>query len=301
MRFRGLDLNLLAVFDGLMQTRSVTLAARQMHLSQPAMSAALSRLRDYFDDPLLVTHGKRMYPTAFAESLVPLVRESLSRIEMVLATSATFDPEASQRAFRIIASDYVVSAVISPLLARFARTAPGITVHLMTPGEESYHLIADGKADLMIGPQEFVSPDHPTELLFDEDHVVAGWAENPLLDGPMDEQRFLSAGHVGVVIGSQLNASFADRALSLLGKVRRVEVTASSFTTLPWLLIGTQRLAVMHERMAIASERIFPIRTAPMPFLFPRMQEMVQFHQSRAADEGLRWLRTQLREAAINP
>lgn len=77
LAFRGLDLNLLAVFEGLMQTHSVSETARQMHLSQPAMSAALSRLRDYFGDPLLVSHGKRMYPTAFAESLAPLVRECL--------------------------------------------------------------------------------------------------------------------------------------------------------------------------------------------------------------------------------
>ncbi|OAN54832.1 MULTISPECIES: LysR family transcriptional regulator [unclassified Sphingobium] len=301
MRFRGLDLNLLAVFDGLMQTRSVSAAARQMNLSQPAMSAALSRLRDYFGDQLLVTHGKRMYPTAFAESLVPLVRESLGNIESLLATSVSFDPATSQRAFRIVASDYVVSAIISPLLARFAREAPGVTIHLITPGENSTQLIADGKADLMISPQEFLSPDHPSELLFEEEHVVAGWVENPLLHGELNEKLFLAAGHVAVVIGARFNASFADRTLISMGKVRRVEVSASSFATVPWLLTGTHRLAVMHERLAIAACRIFPIRTTPMPFPFPVMKEMVQFHQTRAADEGLKWLREQLRTASTNP
>jgi hypothetical protein len=86
-----------------------------------------------------------------------------------------------------------------------------------------------------------------------------------------------------------------------MGKHRRIEVSASSFTTVPWLLIGTQRLAVMHERLARAAAQIFPIAYRPMPFTFPVMEELVQFHQTRAADEGLRWLRTQLRTAAIDP
>ncbi|MEC3911846.1 LysR family transcriptional regulator [Sphingobium sp. CR2-8] len=301
MRFRGLDLNLLAVFEGLMQTHSVSAAARQMHLSQPAMSAALSRLRDYFGDPLLVSHGKRMYPTAFAESLAPLVRESLGGIETLLATSAAFDPHSSQRVFKVIASDYVVAAVIAPLLIRLVVEAPAITVQLMSPSEHSTPLIAAGKADLMISPREFLSQDHPTELLFEEQHVVAGWSDNDLLSTPLDEKDFLAAGHVAIAIGTQSNAAFADRHLALMGKHRRIEVSASSFTTVPWLLIGTQRLAVMHERLARAAAQMFPMTYQPLPFAFPVMEELVQFHQTRATDEGLRWLRSQLRTAATNP
>lgn len=300
MRFRGLDLNLLAVFQGLMQTHSVSETARQMHLSQPAMSAALSRLRDYFGDPLLVSHGKRMYPTAFAESLSPLVRECLGGIETLLATSASFNPQSSQRLFKVIASDYVVAAVIAPLLARLAVEAPTVTVQLMSPGEQSTSLIAAGKADLMISPSEFLSQDHPSELLFEEQHVVAGWSGNELLSTPLDEQRFLAAGHVAIAIGTLSNAAFADRQLTLMGKHRRIEVSASSFTTVPWLLVGTQRLAIMHERLALAAARMFPIVYQPLPFPFPVMEELVQFHQTRATDEGLRWLRSQLRAAAIH-
>lgn len=301
MRFRGLDLNLLVVFEGLMQTHSVSAAARQMHLSQPAMSAALSRLRDYFGDPLLVSHGKRMYPTAFAESLAPLVRESLGGIETLLSTSAAFDPRSSQRVFKVIASDYVVAAIIAPLLTRLVVEAPAITVQLISPSEHSTPLIAAGKADLMISPREFLSQDHPTEVLFEEQHVVAGWSDNDLLSRALDEKHFLAAGHVAIAIGTLSNAAFADRHLALMGKHRRIEVSASSFTTVPWLLIGTQRLAVMHERLARAAAQMFPMAYQPLPFAFPVMEELVQFHQTRATDEGLSWLRSQLRTAAINP
>lgn len=301
MRFRGLDLNLLAVFEGLMQTHSVSGAARQMGLSQPAMSAALSRLRDYFGDPLLVSHGKRMYPTAYAEGLAPLVRECLGGIETLLATSAAFDPQTSQRVFKLIVSDYLVAAIVAPLLTRFVTEAPAITIQLISPGEHSNQLIADGKADLMISPRQFLSQDHPTEILFEEDHVVAGWSSNHLFSGPLNEKDFLAAGHVGITIGSKSNPAFADRHLALMGKSRRIEVYASSFTTVPWLLIGTQRLAVMHERLARTVSRIFPIAYRPLPFAFPVMEELVQFHQTRAADEGLRWLRSRLRMAAVDP
>lgn len=301
MRFRGLDLNLLAMFDGLMQTRSVSATARQMNLSQPAMSAALSRLRTYFGDPLLVAHGKRMYPTAFAESLSPLVRLCLDGIEGVLATSAAFDPLTSQRTFRIVTSDYIVSAVIAPLLADLLTEAPGIRIQIISPGEHGADLLIEGKADLIVSPQEYLSGDCPTELLCEENHVVAGWKDNPLFDGGLDEERFLSAGHVSVTFGSRSSAAFADRHLALLGKHRRIEVAAASFATVPWLLVGTPRLAVMHERLAVAAAALFPIRLAPLPFPFPVMQELVQFHPTRAADEGLKWLRARLRAAANHP
>ena len=300
MRFRGLDLNLLTVLDGLLTTRSVSEAARQMNLSQPAMSAALSRLRTYFGDQLLVSHGRRMFPTAFAESLVPLVRDCLGGIEMLLATSATFDHRSSQRTFRIITSDYVTSAVIAPLLARLDTEAPGISIQVIAPSEQSTQLIAEGAADLMISPQEFLSADHPTELLFEEEHVVAGWMHNPLLNGPLDEVGFLHAGHIAVAIGSQSNAAFADRHLSLMGKHRRIEVVTASFATVPWLLVNTQKLSVMHKRLAMAAAQIFPIKFTSLPFPFPVMQELVQFHKTKAADDGLTWLRGELRKES-NP
>jgi DNA-binding transcriptional LysR family regulator len=298
MRFRGLDLNLLAVFDGLMQSRSVSATARQMNLSQPAMSAALARLRDYFADPLLVSHGKRMYPTAFAESLLPQVRACLGEIETLLATSAAFDPASSQRTFRVVASDYIVAAIIAPMQERLASEAPGIRLRLSYPDEGTGHQLDEGKVDLAINPKEFLAQGNPAELLFEERHVVVGWQGNPLFDRPIDEKTFLTAGHVSVAIGSRSNASFADRHLALLGKVRHVEVEAASFAMVPWLLARTQRISVMHERLARCAAQMFPIRTAPLPFAFPVMEEHVQFHHTRALDEGLIWLKTKLREAS---
>lgn len=298
MRFKGLDLNLLVAFQELIEARSVSRAANKLNLSQPAMSAALGRLRDYFGDELLVSQGKRMFPTAYAESLVPLVQDALRRIDALITTSTSFEPATTQRAFRLIASDYITAAVVAPLSRRLARIAPGIRLEVVLPSDNSNELIAEGKFDLLITPEQFINSEQPAELLCEENHVVVGWDRNPVFAGEVGLEQLLRAGHVGVQMGNQRTNAFADNVMEKLGHSRRLEVTASSFTMVPWLLIETDRLALMHERLARRMAGMFPLAIAPVPFPFPQMREMMQFNRARAHDEGLAWLREELRSAS---
>jgi DNA-binding transcriptional LysR family regulator len=298
MNFRGLDLNLLVALEALLEERSVSRAAVRLNLSQPAMSAALARLRSYFGDDILLPHGKRMHASAFAEGLLPQVRECLQRLESLIATSPAFDPAQSQRTFRIVASDYITAAVLVPMVARLAVSAPQLRLEINATTEQAARLLDEGKVDLLVTPDLYCSPGHPTELLFEEQHVVVGWTRNPLLRRKLSEAEFLAAGHVAVRIGALRALSYADTQLELQGRKRRVEITVESFTIVPWLLRGTQRLALMHERLARIMAREFPIAVAPMPFRFPVMREMLQYHRARGADEGLAWLRRQIAAAA---
>lgn len=109
------------------------------------MSAALARLRDFFGDDILVVQGKRMFPTSFAERLVPKVRHVLDGVEAMLSNRAQFDPATAKRTFRLIASDYVIAAVIMLLVQRMSREAPGIMLDLATPSERSSLEIAEGR------------------------------------------------------------------------------------------------------------------------------------------------------------
>lgn len=295
MRFKGLDLNLLVAFNVLMETRSVSRAAEQLHLSQPAMSSALGRLREYFGDDLLVLQGKRMFPTAYAESLVPMVQETLRQIDALISTSTSFDPASSQRTFRLIASDYITAAVIASLSRRLAKSSPTIRLEAILPADGSADLIAQGAFDLLITPEDFINPTQPAELLFEERHVVIGWNGNPLFNGPVSEDDIFNASHVGIQMGNQRTSSFADRTMEQMGRPRRIDVMASSFTVVPWLIIETNRLALMHERLARQMAGMFPLSIAPIPFEFPMMREMMQYNRARANDEGLQWLREQLR------
>jgi LysR family nod box-dependent transcriptional activator len=298
LRFNGLDLNLLLALQVLLEERSVTRAARRLNISQPAMSAALSRLREYFQDDILVVQGKTMHPTAQARNLAGPVRQFLADLDALLTSAATFDPATTQRTFRLVASDYITASVVGPLSHRLAATAPHIRLEIMLPCEEAAQLVMEGQADLVITPEDFMDPDQPAELLCEERQVVIGWNENPALTGNLTEADFNRLGHVAVHVGSNRAPSFADRQLERLGSTRRIDITCGAFTLVPWLICGTARLAVMHERLARLMATQFPLRIAAMPFAFPAMREMIQYHRARETDEGLRWLRRELLAAA---
>lgn len=294
MRFKNLDLNLLVVLSLLLATRSVSEAARRLNLSQPAVSAALSRLRDYFGDPLFVSHGRRMVPTAFAENLAPMVQRVISEVEGVTAATAVFDPATSMREFRIGASDYVCLVLLAPVLRKLQAVAPGVRLQLTPPSELMLRDLEAGDLDVIITPEEYLSPAHPSRLLFEEDHVVIGCANNPIFDGPLTEDKFYDAGHVAVEIGRDRRNSFGERAMSKLQRQRRIEVTATSFAVVPWLLPDTARLAVMHKRLAALATPVLPLSVAPLPFEFPKMKQMMQVHRTRSLDTGVNWLTSYL-------
>jgi len=298
MRFKGLDLNLLIAFEVLLETRSVSRAAERMNLSQAAMSSALGRLREYFGDEILVVERKRMFPTAFAESLVPQVRECLRHLGDLVATTRSFDPATARRTFRVVASDYVAAVLLVPLAAHLADVAPNIRLEILLPNEGIIKQIEDGAVDLLITPEHYVSPELPAVLLYEDQHVVVGWRENPLVQAPITESALFACGHVTVMIGNQRTVAFADRHLENLNKSRRIEITVPSFTMVPWFLNNTLRLAVLAERLAIVMGRYFPISYVPLPFPFPLLKEMSQFRFARANDEGLTWLRQEMKTFA---
>ena len=300
MRFKGLDLNLLVALDVLVRERSVSRAATRLHLSQPAMSAALNRLREYFHDPILVPQGNRMIATPHAMHLSLRLQSFLAEADSIISASSSFDPAVARRRFRIGISDYLSIVLFSKLLPKLEKSAPGVHFDLVQPSNALATLLEQGEVDLIITLPERVSPHHPTELLFEERHVVVGWNRNPLLRKTLTEKQFWDAGHLAVWIGNHRPMSFAESHLSKLGKQRRIEISVASFALAPEMLVKTQRLAVMHERLAQIYEKRLPIAYVPMPFEFPLMQELIQYHHVGAADAGLRWLITQMR-AAVNP
>jgi DNA-binding transcriptional LysR family regulator len=298
MRFKGLDLNLLVALDILLEERSVSRAAARLNLSQPALSAALARLRAFFGDPLLVSQGRRMIPTAEARSIQRELGPILGSVGELIARSTLFDPATSERVFSISASDYLVAVLFPGLIASLAREAPRIGLDLVPPSQEAQTALERGDLDLLLTPAEHCVPGHPASLLFTERHVVAGWRGNPLLARPVSEEEFFAAGHVAVRIGQVSRASFAESHLEGLERKRRIEVVAASFTTVPDLLGGTRRLAVMHERLARLMAQRLPIAWQELPFQFPVMREMIQFNSARSDDKGLQWLSSRLHRAA---
>lgn len=300
MRFKGLDLNLLVAFDALMVDRSVSRAAQRVNLSQPAMSNALSRLRAYFGDDLLIAHNKRMYPTPFAETLIPQVQAALATMESVVATSRHFDPTTSSRTFRVMASDYIATAVLFPMITRLASAAPGVRVELLLPSQRRIELLDNGNIDLLITLEAYLTPELPSDFLLEDRYWLVGRADHPALVEGITLETTQAYEHVMVAIGEERLPSFGDAYLDRIGIQRRVAMTAPNFAMLPWLLQETDWLTLMQGRLAHLMQRNFAIKIVPPPVQIPPLVEMAQYHVTRSNDPGLRWLIDTIRAQAAD-
>ncbi|AOF97139.1 LysR family transcriptional regulator [Sphingobium sp. RAC03] len=300
MRFKGLDLNLLVAFDALMVDRSVSRAAQRVNLSQPAMSNALSRLRAYFGDDLLIAHNKRMYPTPFAETLIPQVQAALATMESVVATSRHFDPATSSRTFRVMTSDYIATAVLFPMITRLASAAPGVRVELLLPSQRRIELLDNGNIDLLITLEAYLTPELPSDFLLEDRYWLVGRADHPALVEGITLETMQAYEHVMVAIGEERLPSFGDAYLDRIGIQRRVAMTAPNFAMLPWLLQETDWLTLMQGRLAHLMQRNFAIKIVPPAVPIPPLVEMAQYHVTRSNDPGLRWLIDTIRAQAAD-
>ncbi|MCC0078741.1 MAG: LysR family transcriptional regulator [Rhodobacter sp.] len=289
MRFRNLDLNLLAALDRLIRLRSVSRAADELAITQSAMSNALNRLRQYFDDPLLVQVGRRMELTPRAQALADPLRDILVRIEAAVATPPDFDPATTTRQIGLMVSDYTLHTIVPPFLARVARAAPGLRVEIRAQRTYPGLQLERGDADLLIAPTLYCSPDHPSEPLFSDPLVCVLDADNPA-----EGDRLLTLDHVAMMPPGG-GESFATLALRGAGIEIAVAVSSFSFASLPDLVRGTARVALVQRRLAERFLRLGGLRLADPPVPLPPLEQSLQWHRMRDHDPALAWLREELR------
>jgi LysR family nod box-dependent transcriptional activator len=291
MRFNKLDLNLLVALDALLSERSVTRAAQTLHLSQPATSGVLSRLREYFKDELLIPVGRQMVLTPMATELSASVRDVLLRIQSTIAVQPDFNPLDSQRHFRVMASDYPISVVLAEAARRMHREAPGITLEIVIPGDTVTEAIERGEVDLLIVPSQYLVGSHPNEALCEETYTCVVWTENDQVGETLTQEQYMGLGHVATFFGNKGHHSLEEWFLKSTSRTRRIEVTTNNFNTLPLLVVGTQRIATMHTRLAEISTRTLPVRIVPSPFDFPKMVWSLQWPRHLSQDDGHAWFR----------
>jgi len=293
MRFKKLDLNLLVALDTLIRTRNVSRAADEMFLTQSAMSNALARLRDHFGDPLLVQVKRKMELSPLAETLREPLREIIVRIEMALEAAPTFSPETSTRRIGIMLSDYTLYTVMPAFLREVAQKAPGLMIELRPQFMLPYLLLERGEADLLIAPDIVCSSQHPSELLFSDQMCCLVDAGSTHPRRRFGRSAFEDAGHV--VMTPPGGVSYAVHACREAGLSMRVEISTFSFSSLGDLVRGTQRVAVVHERLArrVVKEQA-GLRMVATPITLPPMRQMMQWHKARTRDPALIWLRDEL-------
>lgn len=298
MRFERLDLNLLVALDALLSEQSVSLAADRLCLSQSATSSALGRLREYFDDDLLVLKGRQMVLTSRAEELIEPVRAVLEQIRTTIAIAPEFDPETCDRQIRIMASDFTTEVLLAPALRLFRDHAPAMRFEIQNMSSSPIEALERGMIDLLVTVDFATSSDHPSELVFQDDHVVVGDRENPIFAGEMTKEIYLDAGHVTARFGRQRIPAFEDWFMRRQKQMRKIEVVAPSFLSMPGLLLGTGRIATMHRRLAEHLSQIYPLEIAEVPFDIPPIRELVQWHISNNNDSALAWVVGRIKEVA---
>lgn len=298
MRFNKLDLNLLVALDALLTERNITRAAERVHLSQSAMSNALSRLREYFEDELLVQVGRKMEPTPRAETLQEAVRDVLLRIDTSIAAVPQFDSSTSDREFILFVSDYTMSMLLPHAMALAARQRSTARFKLLPQVASPARSLERGEADLLVIPKAYCSPDHPAEAVFAEGLVCVVWNESTAARAGLTFERYSEAGHVVMVPTDSSQPSFEAWFVERYGLSRRIAITAYSFVALPFLVIGTELVATVHARLARSLASSLPITVLPVPLPMPQLEQAMQWHKYRANDPGLIWLRQLLKDAA---
>ena len=300
----SLDLNLLVSLDALLGQGSVTRAAAQMGLSQPALSASLARLRRHFGDELLTRVGNEYRLTPLAVQLCELVRVALTGVERVFTAQAGFDPASSTREFSVLVSDYVVVVLGDTIAALLAEEAPRTRLRL-TPHSPAIVENASAallSADLMLLPHGFAA-DLPHRDLYRDEWVCVVAGDNPVAERGLTVEDLETLPWVATYHG-QTASTPAARQMRQLGIEPRVQVVNESFLTVPALVAGSDRIALLQRRLVDLLPLASGIRALPPPFEAGPLVEAMWWHPAYDDDPEHRYLRdvvSRAAELAVSP
>ncbi len=298
MRFEGLDLNLLIALDAILEERSVLAASRRLHLSQPAMSAAVGRLRQYFNDEIFTISQRKLFPTPLAQSLEKPTRDILLRIRSNLISPPKFDPESSERRFRLVVSDYASIVLMHAVMKRVYRAAPRVCLEILPFSDRVDDQLQRAEVDFVVIPSTSRIEGHPSQHLFGDEFCCVAWNGSRQFGRSISLNRYLQVGHITAQLGPIRGLSFDERALVQMGHRRRIEIIAPNFTAMAAMVIGTDRIATMHHRLAAIFAKRFPLKLLRAPVRFPAFRELLQWPASFHMDPGLMWLREIITEVA---
>ncbi|MFP0198852.1 MULTISPECIES: LysR family transcriptional regulator [Pseudomonas] len=287
---RRVDINILIVFETMMHERNLTRTAEKLFLSQPAISAALNRLRDYFDDPLFVRNGRDMQPTSRAEALALQLSPALDTMSAALSSNLEFNPETSTATFQFGLSDDVEYGLLPELMRELRAEAPSVVLIvrrvdywqmplLLTSGEISMG-VSYTKDLPANAKRKFLRYLNPVLLRADSGEMPIG----------LDE--YCTRPHALVSYTGDISG-FVDSALESLGRKRRVILAIPQFSSLPALLSNTDLIATVPSYVAEAMVKQcgFGLRMESLPFPTPDFELSIVWQSALDFDPAEQWLR----------
>jgi DNA-binding transcriptional LysR family regulator len=290
-----LDLNLLVVLDALLEEGSVMGAAERLHLSSPAVSRTLGRIRRLTGDDILVRAGRTMVPTPYATAVQEDVRRLVRQAQAVLVPSRELDPAHLDRVFTLQCHDALATSLVPVLLGTLEAQAPGVQLRVLAENSVDTDDLRRGRVDLELGRDRPELPEFRSETLGHDHLIVAMRAGHPCAER-LDLRSYASQPHVVVSRRGRLTAPI-DRTLTAAGLQRRV-VAAVATNTMALHVAGRSDMLV--TTTAVISRPLieaFGLITRPLPVEFPAAPINCNWHQRYDSDAAHTWLRAQVRAA----
>lgn len=300
MDFHGIDLNLLAAFNALMTERNVTRAATQVGVSQPAMSAALSRLRTLVGDPLFLRSAAGLLPTAKARELAGPLALALQQIEQALVARPAFEPQQAVLTFNLGLADYPAFVLLPALLQRLADLGSGlsINVHAINGRDHAVDLLDAGAIDAAVG----VLPSQQdgrilTRPLLTDSFVTLLAQDHPAAQQTMDLERYLGLTHI-LASPEGDRYGMVDLALAQLGRQRTLTLTLPHMFAVPGIVAATRMTATVLGRVALSSPAANRLVMFVPPVPLPEIVFHLLWHRRGDGNPAQRWFRERLQEVA---
>ncbi|WP_369148281.1 LysR family transcriptional regulator [Streptomyces sp. R44] len=293
----GLDLNLLVALDVLLEEQSVRGAARRLHLSEPATSRTLGRIRKALGDPILVRAGRAMVPTPYALSVRAEVGAVVERARALFAASGPTDLRAVARTFTVLGQDSHPALLGPALLARAGREAPRVRLRFLNESHIDAPTLREGVADLEIGVIDTVHPEVRTEHVLDDRMLAVVRAGHPLLRGRLTRRRFAEVDHLVTSRRGRLHGPI-DTALAEHGLRRRVVASVGTYPASLFVLRDTDLVGLISERSRSLAESLGLV-TFEVPLDLPPLPVGLAWHPRHDADPAHAWLRGCVRDLLL--
>lgn len=305
MQLNQFDLNLIRALDALLSDMNVTRAAARLCVTQQAMSGSLRRLRQHFDDPLLVRVGRRLEPTPLGRALREPVRELSLRIGLTLEVAPVFEPETTRRSFRIALSDYASMIFLPHFVPLMAGAAPNILCEFQPINDVVYRDVEQGELDFCILPHNWrlYQRTKPRDLrtfdLFSDDFVCVVDSAHPSIGETMTLSQYIEQPHCSVAfpggVRSMIDTAWARDQLDLA-----IKAVAPSFTTLVFMVAGTPMIATAQRRLVSKLAPLLSVRVLECPMQIGRLDEALIWHARYDDDPVHRFMRARFAEATTS-
>lgn len=286
----SIDLNLLVVFDSVMAELNVTRAAKQLSMTQPAVSKALRRLRRFLDDDLFIKVPSGVKATPKAETLWLSIRDQLTQIRQATQPSS-FEPATSTATMTVAMNDYVAFLMVPLLVQHLERSAPNIDLRIIpSTNINAPTLLEQSEIELAIGGLPETGVRLRTQTLFTEHYVCAMRSGHPLANKKLTLERFAQAKHLLITLTGE-PLGFIDQLLQGKGLQRRIAMTVNQFALAPEVVASSNLIAALNYRTIQKSGLENKLHLAPLPFDLEPVQVKMMWHERSYRDPAHTWLR----------